>query len=163
MKLKANLRRLTSAGAAIAFGSTLLVGVATSAQAGQTAQAVYYQVRNANSTNSCLQVNITAGKGNLVLGNCDRSAKQVWTIVDRVWRNPVSNHCLDGNGADVYTFACNGGSYQLYNTSSGSPKYILHELSGKYLHARGFIGEEVVYAPSISTTSRWVIEQVGTG
>jgi hypothetical protein len=157
MELKGNLIRLAGAGAAIAFGATLLVGGETSAQAATP----FYQVINGNSSNSCLQVNISAGKGNLVLGNCDRSAKQVWTITGGVFRNPASGHCLDGNGADVYTFPCNGGGFQKWTTTSGSPKSIKHNESGKYLDANGAVGAEVVFQPTIGTASRWVIDQVG--
>lgn len=156
MGLKGNFIRLAAAGAAVAFGSTLLVGGATSAQAAP----VNYQVINGNSSNSCLQVNISGGKGNLVLGTCDRSAKQVWQISGGIFRNPASGHCLDGNGADVYTFPCNGGAYQKWTTTSGSPKSIKHNQSGKYLHASGKVGAEVVFQPTIGTASRWVIDQV---
>ncbi|MFF2851932.1 ricin-type beta-trefoil lectin domain protein [Streptomyces sp. NPDC058001] len=156
MELKGNVIRIAGAGAAIAFSSTLLVGTATSAQAAP----VYYQVINGNSSNSCLQVNISGGKGNLVLGNCDRSAKQVWTIIGGIFRNPTSGHCLDGNGADVYTFPCNGGGFQKWTTTSGSPKSIKHNQSGKYLDANGKVGAEVVFKPTIATASRWVIDQV---
>ncbi|MFJ6572187.1 RICIN domain-containing protein [Streptomyces sp. NPDC091292] len=161
MELKGNLKRLAGTGAALAFSSTLLVGAGTSAQA--AAPVVYYQVINGNSSNSCLQVNVSGGKGNLVLGNCDRSAKQVWTIKGGIFRNPASNHCLDGNGADVYTFECNGGKYQKWTTTSGSPKSIQHDESKKYLHANGRVGAEVEFKPTIGTASRWVIDQVGTG
>ncbi|WP_434599928.1 RICIN domain-containing protein [Streptomyces sp. A5-4] len=158
MELKGRFIRLAGAGAAIAFGSTLLAGAPASAQA---AAPVYYQVINANSRNSCLQVvDVPTGKGNLVLGNCDRSAKQVWTISGGIFRNPVSGHCLDGNGADVYTFPCNGGGYQQWTTTSGSPKSIKHNWSGKYLHANGLLGAQVVFQPTIGTASRWVIDQV---
>lgn len=158
MELKGHFIRLAGAGAAIAFGSTLLVGGATSAQA---AAPVYYQVINGNSRNSCLQVVGTpTGKGNVVLGNCDRSAKQVWTITGGIFRNPASGHCLDGNGADVYTYPCNGGAYQKWTTTSGSPKSIRHDWSKKYLHADGIVGHEVVFRPTIGTASRWVIDQV---
>jgi hypothetical protein len=159
MNVKKRPARLAGVAAAIAFGSTLLVGAATPAQA---VPAVYYQVINGNSANSCLQVvDVPTGKGNLVLGNCDRSAKQVWTIVNGVWTNPASGHCLDGNGADVYTYPCNYGPYQHYTTTSGSPKYIRHSQSLKYLHANGIVGSHVVYAPTTGTSSRWVIDQVG--
>ncbi|NUT46978.1 MAG: hypothetical protein HOV94_06585 [Saccharothrix sp.] len=157
MELKAKLARLAGVGAAVAFGSSLLVGAATTAQAAT----VYYQVINGNSSNSCLQVvDVPTGKGNLVLGNCDRSAKQVWTITGGVFRNPASGHCLDGNGADVYTYPCNGGAYQKWTTTSGSPKSISHDWSGKYLHASGTVGAQVVFQPTIGTASRWVIDQV---
>ncbi|MFF1324944.1 RICIN domain-containing protein [Streptomyces chartreusis] len=156
MEFKGNLMRLAGAGAAIAFGSTLLVGGATSAQAAP----VNYQVINGNSSNSCLQVNISGGKGNLVLGKCDRSAKQVWQIAGGIFRNPASGHCLDGNGADVYTFPCNGGAYQKWTTTSGSAKSIRHTQSGKYLDANGTVGAQVVFQPTIGTASRWVIDPV---
>lgn len=156
MGLRTHLIRLAGAGAAVACGSTLLVGGATSAQAA----AVNYQVINGNSSNSCLQVNISGGKGNLVLGTCDRSAKQVWQIAGGVFRNPASGHCLDGNGADVYTYPCNGGAYQKWTTTSGSPKSIRHDESGKYLDANGKVGARVVFQPTIGTASRWVIDAV---
>ncbi|MCE6995370.1 RICIN domain-containing protein [Saccharothrix sp. S26] len=157
MGLKGKRIRLVGVGAAVAFGSTLLAGTATTAQAAP----VYYQVINANGINSCLQVNISGGKGNLVLGNCDRSAKQVWTISGGIFRNPVSGHCLDGNGADVYTFPCNGGAYQKWTTiSSTSKKSIRHDWSGKFLDGNGALGANVVFQPSIETASRWVIDQV---
>ncbi|MFE5096220.1 ricin-type beta-trefoil lectin domain protein [Streptomyces sp. NPDC056638] len=156
MELKGNFIRLAGASAAIAFGSTLLVGAATSAQAAP----VNYQVINGNSSNSCLQVNISGGKGNLVLGNCDRSAKQVWQISGGIFRNPASGHCLDGNGADVYTFPCNGGEFQKWTTTSGSPKSIRHTQSGKYLDANGKAGAQVVFQSTIGTASRWVIDPV---
>ncbi|MFD3719066.1 ricin-type beta-trefoil lectin domain protein [Streptomyces sp. NPDC058674] len=149
--------RLAGAGAAIAFGSTLLVAAPASAQAAP----VYYQVINANSRNSCLQLAIDpTGKGNLVLGTCDRSAKQVWTITGGIFRNPQSGHCLDGNGADVYTFPCNGGAYQKWTTTSGTKKSIKHDWSGKYLDANGRVGASVVFQPTIGTASRWVFDQV---
>ncbi|MFB7914645.1 ricin-type beta-trefoil lectin domain protein [Streptomyces sp. NPDC056061] len=156
MELRGNLVRLAGAGAAIAFTSTLLVGATASAQAA----AVNYQVINGNSSNSCLQVNISGGKGNLVLGNCDRSAKQVWQISGGVFKNPASGHCLDGNGTDVYTYPCNGGAFQKWTTTSGSPKSIKHNQSGKYLDANGKVGAQVVFQPTIGTASRWVIDQV---
>jgi hypothetical protein len=156
MELKGYLNRLAGAGAAIAVGSALLVGGASSAQAAS----VNYQVINANSRNSCLQVNISGGKGNLVLGTCDRSAKQVWQIAGGVFRNPASGHCLDGNGADVYTFPCNGGQYQKWTTTSGSKKSIKHNQSGKYLDANGKVGAQVVFQPTIGTASRWVFDAV---
>ncbi|MFJ7059877.1 RICIN domain-containing protein [Streptomyces griseobrunneus] len=156
MELKNSLTRLAGVGAAIACGSTLLLGAATSAQSAP----VNYQVINGNSRNSCLQVNISGGKGNLVLGTCDRSAKQVWQISGGVFRNPASGHCLDGNGADVYTFPCNAGQYQKWTTTSGSPKSIKHNQSGKYLDANGTVGAQVVFQPTIGTASRWVIDQV---
>ncbi|MFD3682292.1 ricin-type beta-trefoil lectin domain protein [Streptomyces sp. NPDC058613] len=159
MELKGQFSRLAGAGAAIAIGSTLLVGAPASAQA---AAPVYYQVINANSSNSCLQVvmDVPAGKGNLVLGNCDRSAKQVWTITGGIFRNPQSGHCLDGNGADVYTFPCNGGAYQKWTTTSGTKKSIKHDWSGKYLDANGRVGASVVFQPTIGTASRWVFDRV---
>jgi len=156
VELKGHLVRLAGAGAAIVCGSTLLIGAATPAQAAP----VNYQVINGNSSNSCLQVNISGGKGNLVLGTCDRSAKQVWQISGGVFRNPASNHCLDGNGTDVYTYPCNGGAYQLWTTTSGSPKSIQHKESGKYLDANGKVGAQVVFQPTIGTASRWVIDAV---
>jgi hypothetical protein len=156
VEFKGNLTRLAGAGAALAFGSTLLVGAASSAQA----TPVYYQVHNANNSAACLQVYISGSKGNIGLGNCDRSAKVVWTITGGIFRNPASGHCLDGNGTDVYTFPCNGGAYQDWTTSSGSPKYIRHTESGKYLSARGILGEEVGFESTTATTSRWVIEQL---
>jgi hypothetical protein len=159
MELKGHFIRLTGAGAAIAFGSTLLVGAATSAQA---APPVYYQVINGNSSNSCLQAVVPdpKAKGNVVLGNCDRSAKQVWTITGGIFRNPASGHCLDGNGADVYMYPCNGGPYQKWTTTSGSPKSIRHDWSTKYLHANGNVRDEVEFRPTIGTASRWVIDKV---
>jgi hypothetical protein len=161
MERKGHFTRLAGAGAAIAFGSTLLDGAATPAQAAP----VYYQVINGNSSNSCLQVSGVvlddpADQGNIVLGNCDRSAKQVWTITGGIFRNPASGHCLDGNGADVYTYRCNAGGYQKWTTTSGSPKSIKHDWSGKYLHANGTVGAQVVFQPTIGTASRWVIDQV---
>ncbi|MEV7867784.1 ricin-type beta-trefoil lectin domain protein [Streptomyces sp. NPDC088124] len=163
MGLKGTFTRFAGAGAALAFGSTLLAGAATSAQAAQTAQApqaANFQVINGNSSNSCLQVvNISAGKGNVTLGKCDRSAKQVWQISGGFFKNPASGHCLDGNGADVYTFKCNKGKYQKWTTTSGSPKQIKHDWSGKYLHGNGKVGSEVVFKPA-GQSSRWVIGQV---
>ncbi|MFH8561896.1 RICIN domain-containing protein [Streptomyces sp. NPDC017988] len=157
MELKGHLARLAGAGAAIPFGSTLLVGGATPAQAAP----VYYQVINGNSSNACLQVvDAQTGKGNLVLARCDRSAKQVWTISGGIFRNPASGHCLDGNGADVYSHPCNGGGYQKWTTTSGTAKSIKHNWSGKYLHADGDIGNQVVFRPTIETASRWVFDQV---
>ncbi|MER8000022.1 RICIN domain-containing protein [Streptomyces sp. NPDC095613] len=155
MELKGNLVRLAGAGAALAFGSALLVGAASPAQA-----AANYQVINGNSSNSCLQVNLSGGKGNVVLGRCDRSAKQVWQISGGVFRNPASRHCLDGNGADVYTLPCNDGPYQKWTTTSGHAKSIKHTWSGKYLHANGAVGDQVDFRPSAGTASRWVIDQV---
>ncbi|MEU5266031.1 ricin-type beta-trefoil lectin domain protein [Amycolatopsis sp. NPDC021455] len=155
MEFKGNLTRLAGACAALAFGSTLLVGGASSAQAAP----VYYQVHNANNSRLCLQLNISAGKGNVILGDCNRSASVVWTISGGIFRNPVSGHCLDGNGADVYTFPCNGGAYQQWSNSA-SPTYIKHAWSDKYLTARGIPGEEVAFATSTATSSRWVIEQL---
>nr|WP_052477762.1 ricin-type beta-trefoil lectin domain protein [Kibdelosporangium sp. MJ126-NF4]CEL13817.1 hypothetical protein [Kibdelosporangium sp. MJ126-NF4]CTQ88185.1 hypothetical protein [Kibdelosporangium sp. MJ126-NF4] len=158
MKLKDNLTRLTGAVAAIAFGSTLLVGAASAAQA---AAPVYYQVINGNSRNACLQVmDAQTGEGYLVLGVCDRSAKQVWTIINGVFRNPASGHCLDGNGAKVYTKPCNGGGYQQWTTTSDSPKSIKHEHSDKYLHGTGTVGSQVIFQRTIGEASRWVIDQV---
>jgi hypothetical protein len=156
MELRGSLIRLAGAGAAAVFGSALMVGAATSAQAAP----VNYQVINGNSSNACLQVNISGGKGDLVLGTCDRSAKQVWQISGGVFRNPASGQCLDGNGADVYTYPCNGGAYQKWTTTSGSPKSIRHTQSGKYLDANGQVGAEVVFQPTIGTASRWVIDAV---
>jgi hypothetical protein len=159
MGLKGHVIRLAGAGAAITLGSTVLVGAATSAQA---ATPVYYQVINGNSSNSCLQAVVPDrnAQGNVVLGNCDRSAKQVWTIAGGIFRNPASGQCLDGNGADVYTLPCNAGDFQKWTTTSGSPKSIRHNWSGKYLHANGLVGAQVVFQPTIGTASRWVIDQV---
>ncbi|MER5351891.1 RICIN domain-containing protein [Kitasatospora sp. NPDC002551] len=155
MELKGNLVRIAGAGAAVALGSTLLVGGATPAHA-----VTYYQVAVYN-TNSCLQVNASTVPGNVILGTCDRSAKQVWTISGGVFTNPASNHCLDGNGADVYTYPCNGGAYQKWTTTSGSPKSIRHTWSGKYLDASGRAGAEVGFQPTASAAARWVISVVG--
>ncbi|WP_405796612.1 RICIN domain-containing protein [Streptomyces sp. NBC_01506] len=167
MELKGKLVRLAGAGAAMAFGSTLLVGAGTSAQAVETAeaarapQAVNYQVINGNSRNSCLQVvNIVDDKGNVTLGKCDRSAKQVWQISGGFFKNPGSGHCLDGNGADVYTFRCNNGGYQKWTTTSGSPKQIKHNWSREYLDANGSVGAHAVFQPSAGTASRWVFDKV---
>ncbi|MFE9400061.1 ricin-type beta-trefoil lectin domain protein [Streptomyces flavidovirens] len=159
MQNKKNFARLAGTGAALAMGSTLLAGAPASAQA---AAVPIYQVINGNSSNSCLQVaNIASNKGNVVLGNCDRRASQVWTVIDGVFRNPQYKHCLDGNGADVYTGLCNGGTYQKWNTTSGSPKSILHVESQEWLHASGAVGAEVVFRDTKETASRWVIDQVG--
>ncbi|MEU5180694.1 RICIN domain-containing protein [Streptomyces longwoodensis] len=156
MELKASLTRFAGVGAALACGAALLAGGTAPARAA----AVNYQVINGNSSNSCLQVNISGGKGDLVLGTCDRSAKQVWQISGGVFRNPASGHCLDANGADVYTFPCNGGAYQKWTTTSGSPKSIRHDWSGTYLDANGRVGATVGLQPTISTASRWVIDPV---
>ncbi|MFJ6621361.1 RICIN domain-containing protein [Kitasatospora sp. NPDC091335] len=155
MESKGNVTRIAGAGAAIAFSSTLLVGGATPAHA-----VTYYEVANANNTSACLQVDARTDPGNVVLGSCDRSAKQVWQISGGVFKNPASGHCLDGNGADVYTHPCNGGDYQKWTTTSGSPKSIKHNKSGKYLDANGTVGAEVGFQPTISTASRWVIRTV---
>ncbi|MEV7085203.1 ricin-type beta-trefoil lectin domain protein [Streptomyces sp. NPDC093085] len=164
MGLKETFTRLAGASAAIACGATLLAGGAASAQAAPAArapQAVNYQVANGNNRNACLQVsNTSGGKGDIVLGTCDRSAKQVWRIAGGVFSNPASGHCLDGNGADVYTHKCNGGKYQKWSTTSGSPKYIKHTESGRYLHASGKVGSEVGFQPTTGTSSRWVITKV---
>jgi hypothetical protein len=80
MKLRGNFTLLAAAGAAITLGVPLMAGAATSAQAVPVAN---YQVINGNSSNSCLQVNMSGAHENLVLGNCDRSAKQVWRVFRR--------------------------------------------------------------------------------
>ncbi|MDJ0460550.1 RICIN domain-containing protein [Streptomyces sp. H27-C3] len=161
MEDKKNFARLAGAGAALALGSTLLAGAPASAQA--AAPVPIYQVKNANSSNSCLQVaNIASNKGNVNLGNCDRRASQVWTVIDGVFTNPKYKHCLDGNGADVYTGLCNDGTYQKWNTTSGSPKSIVHDVSQEWLHANGAVGDEVVFRDTKETASRWVITQVGS-
>ncbi|MFI5940773.1 RICIN domain-containing protein [Streptomyces uncialis] len=157
MELTGNLLRLAGAGAAIALSATPLVG----APSAQAAPVVNYQVVNGNSRNACLQVvNAHTRTGNVVLATCDRSAKQVWRIGGGIFRNPASNHCLDGNGTDVYTTRCNTDGYQKWKTTSGSPKYINQDRGGKYLHAAGRVGEHVVYKPSSGTSSRWVIGRV---
>ncbi|WIX77133.1 ricin-type beta-trefoil lectin domain protein [Amycolatopsis carbonis] len=155
MEFRGNRTRIAAAGAAVAFGSALLVAGATSAQA-----AGNYQVINGNSSNSCLQVNISGGKGNLVLGTCDRSAKQVWRIAGGIFTNPASGQCLDGNGTDVYTYPCNGGAYQKWTTTGSSPTSIRHTQSGKYLDASGKVGAQVVFQSTIGLASRWVIDAV---
>lgn len=170
MEPKRSLTRLAGVGAAMAFGSTLLVGAATSAQAEQTQaqaqapQAVLYQVINGNSRNACLQVvDIAHNKGNVTLGTCNGSARQKWEVIDGYFVNKAvsPHHCLDGNGADVYTFECDfDNGFQKWTTTSGSPKSIRHSQSRKYLHANGNIGENAVFKPSIGTASRWVIERV---
>lgn len=158
MARKGRLTRLAGAGAALALGSTLMVGAATTAQAAP----VYYQVINGNSSNACLQVTAQTGEeGIVVLGTCDRSAKQVWQISGGVFRNPATGECLDGNGAKVYTLPCNGGLYQLWTTTSSSnPKSIYHDWSGNYLNGSGVIGSQVNFQPTIGTASRWVIDQL---
>ncbi|MGW1976248.1 RICIN domain-containing protein [Streptomyces sp. NPDC001889] len=149
--------RLAGTGAAMAFGSALLVGAETSAQAAP----VNYQVVNGNSRNACLQlVNVSADRKNLVLATCDRSAKQVWRIAGGVFSNPASGFCLDGDGADVYALRCNGGGYQKWTTTSGSPKSIRHNQSGRYLHADGEAGDQVVFKPTKATASRWVLDRL---
>lgn len=160
MENKGKLARLAGAGAALAMGSTLLVGAPASAQA--AARTPIYQVINGNSSNSCLQLEGTqVHEKNVVLGNCDRSAKQVWTIIDGVFENHQYDHCLDGNGADVYTKPCNDGEFQEWRTTSSSPKSIMHAQSLKWLHANGAVGAQVVFQPTKETASRWVIDQVG--
>lgn len=158
MELKGSLIRLAGAGAALALGSTLMVGAATSAQAAVT----NYQVINGNSSNACLQVTAKTGEqGIVILGTCDRSAKQVWQIQGGVFRNPATNECLDGNGAEVYTLPCDStDAYQRWTTTSGSPKSISHDVSGHYLNGSGVVGSQVNFQPTIGTASRWVIDQV---
>lgn len=167
MELKGNLVRLAGTGAAMVFGSTLLVGAAASAQAAQTAsvrapQAVSYQVVNGNNSKACLQVtNAHTGTGTVSLGTCDRSAKQKWEISGGVFKNSATGHCLDGNGANVYTKPCNNGGYQKWTTTSGSPKYIRHTQSkGKYLHANGKVGDLAVFKTASGSSSRWVLGQL---
>ncbi|MFF8932003.1 hypothetical protein ACF1AO_32580 [Streptomyces longwoodensis] len=60
----------------------------------------------------------------------------------------------------LYTFPCNGGAYQKWTTTSGSPKSIRHDWSGTYLDANGRVGATVGLQPTISTASRWVIDPV---
>ncbi len=159
MELKGSLIRLAGAGAALALGSTVMVGAATSAQA---AAVTNYEVINGNSSNACLQVTAKTGEqGIVVLGTCDRSAKQVWQIQGGVFRNPATNGCLDGNGAEVYTLPCDSTDpYQKWTTTSGSPKSIRHVQSSYYLNGSGVVGSQVNFQPTIGTGSRWVIDQV---
>ncbi|TDP89612.1 hypothetical protein EV186_11212 [Labedaea rhizosphaerae] len=44
----------------------------------------------------------------------------------------------------------------------GSPTSISHDVSGKFLHADGYIGNLVVFRSTTETASHWVICQVGT-
>lgn len=151
MDLRGKLVRLAALGAAVLCGATLLVGGATAAQA-----AGRFIIVNANSSNACLEVSVTGSKRNVVLKKCDKTNPfQQWTV-DGTFKNDVSGHCLDGNGADVYTMACNGGDYQKWTTTSGSPKSIGHPKSGKYLHGSGTIGTDAVFRDTIGTASRWV-------
>ncbi|MCX4681862.1 hypothetical protein OG413_42420 [Streptomyces sp. NBC_01433] len=48
----------------------------------------------------------------------------------------------------------------MWTTTSGSPKSIRHARSGKYLHASGTVGAQVVFQPILGTASRLVIDQV---
>lgn len=152
MEFRGIIRRVAGAGAAVVFGAALLVGGATSAQAGPND----FKIVNGNSSDACLTVVISGDKGNLYLVRCDGRASQVWHVVNGVFSNPNSGHCLDGNGADVYTFRCNGGAYQKWTTTSGTAKSIKHTQSGKYLHADGDVGNEVVFRSPITSASRWV-------
>lgn len=157
MEFKGTARRLGSTGASVALGATLLAAGAGSAEAGPND----YTVHNGNSSDACLQVVISGGKGNLYLGKCDGRKSQVWHIAGGIFSNPNSGHCLDGNGADVYTFKCNGGEFQKWTTTSGAAKSIRHTWSGKYLHADGDVGNEVVFRPTLTTASRWVFKPTG--
>lgn len=146
------VRRFAAAGVAAALGATLLTGATAMAE-----EEPEFIIENGNSSWACLEMSSFGSKRNVVLKRCDGNAYQ-WWIVDGsgTFRNKTSGHCLDGNGADVYTMQCNGGAFQKWTTTSGEAKSIRHTQSGKYLHADGEYGSEVVFREGITNASRWV-------
>ncbi|KJK45809.1 hypothetical protein UK23_24825 [Lentzea aerocolonigenes] len=146
------LRRIAGAGAAAGFAATLLVGGAQGAQA-----ATPIQIVNANTGNTCLTLKTIDGfKGQVTTANCQTgNESQVWVVAGGIIRSPRWGHCLDGNGADVYTFPCTANDeYQKWTTTSGDKKWIRHEWSKKYLNSSGSHNEHVGFTAQTSAC-RW--------
>jgi len=156
MEFKGIIRKVTGAGVAVGFVATLLVGGAQGAQA-----ATPIQIINAN-TGTCLTLKTIDGfKGQVTTATCQAgNQSQIWVVAGGIIRSPKWGHCLDGNGADVYTYPCtDGNEWQKWTTTSGDKKWIRHERSGRYLHSSGNNNEHVVFKDQVDSC-RWIWRNV---
>jgi hypothetical protein len=62
--------------------------------------------------------------------------------------------CLGSDGTNVFTTSC-ALSTTDWKTTSGSPKYIIHTNTGRYLHNDGISGQHLGMKPTSTGATRW--------